>query len=364
MSVEKDISKRVYIVKDNVIIIPFRDEGLQILAYGREFVFRGKVATVLIPRILQFVDGVNTVAQVCEKVIAACGPIVDANVITQTIRSLEQQSLLREASPSPALAAGDADKFRAQLGFFSAFEPNGNHYQAKVRQHRLGIFVVGDMAQPMARAVAPLGIGEVVMFQHGQPNAGNIGDIACHALTSLDADQLQALVDRHRLTYLVGATAAVTCRLWQGLNQVCLRAQVPLTRVEVSPLRSEIGPTVLPGRSACYQCFDLRRQSLKINYEEYKNLEAHLGKNDALPPFIVHPLFLEMSAGMAAYEIMRVMSGFFYPQTYNQVMSCDFLTMEIAKNPILKLPRCPACSPVNQRPLKLAYPKVYGGGQA
>ncbi len=362
MSVEKDISRRVYVVKDNVIIIPFRDEGLQILAYGREFVFKGKVATVLIPRILQFVDGQHSVAEVCDKVIAACGPIVEASVITQTIRSLEQQSLLREAAPIPLLAPDEREKFRAQLDFFAAFENNGNVYQARLKQHHLGLFVVGDMAETIARAVAPLGIGNITLFQHGREAAGKVGEIVCHPLTSLDSEHLLTLVQQHKLSYVAGVAAAVTCRLWESLNQVCLAAQLPMTRVEVAPLRSEIGPTVLPGRSACYQCFDLRRQSLKISYDEYKNLEAHLHKNDSLRPFVVHPLFVETTASMAAYEIMRVMSGYFYPQTYNQVVQFDFLTMEIVKHPVLKLPRCPACSPVNRKPMKEAYPKAYGGG--
>lgn len=360
---EKDISSRVYALKDNVVIIPFRDEGLQILAYGREFIFKGRVATALIPCVLKHMHGEETVAQVCDKVCGELGTIVEKDVVVKTIKSLEQQSLLREVSAPPSLPLQITEKFREQLDFFAAFEKSGNAYQARLQAGHVGVFALGEMTEPMLRALLPLGIGQVSLFTYRTEAPAHLdAGIRHHSLPDLELSHLIATVSELKLTHIVGVASAISSQLWENLNALAFHYKIPMTRVELGPLRAEIGPTVLPGRSACYHCFDLRRRSLKINYEEYKNLETHLGKEETLPPFRVHPLFREITAGLAACEIMRVVSGYFYPQTYNQVILVDFFTLELSKNQVLKIPRCPVCSPINQKPMKEVYPKILGGG--
>ena len=122
-----------------------------------------------------------------------------------------------------------------------------------------------------------------------------------------------------------------------------------------------ICPTVLPGRTACYSCFELRKQSLKVHYDEYLNLSAHLKENETLKHFKVHSTFLSTACNMACYEIMRIIARHFYPQTYNQVLSFNFFSMELEKKQVLKLPRCPICSLLNQKAPKERYERLYAG---
>jgi hypothetical protein len=49
-------------------------------------------------------------------------------------------------------------------------------------------------------------------------------------------------------------------------------------------------------------------------------------------------------AGIASLEIIKDLSGLTPPLTYNAQLEINLLSMEFALHPVLKLPRCPACT--------------------
>ena len=339
--------------------IPFRDEGLQILAYGREFILKGQVARALVPVLLKLLDGHSCVEEICKKAMQEVDPPVSQDVLTHTLKTLEQYSIIQEQTPDVPFLLQDS--FREQLDFFSVFEKNAFQYQSRLQQGHLGLFVVGPIAEPFLRSLRPLGIGKITLFSTESELKEPLGEGIVHCpLKSIDYEHLEEIIGS-QITYLAGASLAITHRLWQGLNRAAIALKIPMTRLEISPLSAEIGPTVLPGSTACYHCFELRKASLKTHYEEYENLSAYLKNNESLPHFAVHPLFRETACNLAAYEVMRVMSRYFYPQTYNQVLSLNFFSLEIEKNTVLKIPRCPVCSAVAHKPMKERYEREYAG---
>ena len=93
-----------------------------------------------------------------------------------------------------------------------------------------------------------------------------------------------------------------------------------------------IGPAVIPGQSACYLCFELRRRA---------NLASHPapdGDAAAAPG----PLAACVGS-LLALEAVRLVSRLAPLQSIGRIMLLDFFAPEISSRRILRLPNCPDC---------------------
>lgn len=110
-----------------------------------------------------------------------------------------------------------------------------------------------------------------------------------------------------------------------------------------------VGPTMVPRRSACFECFETRvtmnlRQS--ASYLEYK---AALAKGQVLaadPPVL--SAMTAMLASHAALETINYLhTGTNF--TIEKVLGIHLPTMEIAFSEVLPMPGCAACAPAPDR---------------
>lgn len=104
-----------------------------------------------------------------------------------------------------------------------------------------------------------------------------------------------------------------------------------------------VGPTFIPGTTACYECLEKRiLMNLKEakNYIDYKNLlSAGKVKMGKMP----HGYAIDgILASHLAFEIMNLrLAGNNF--TRNKMLSIYLPTMEMAFNEVLKVPGCPVC---------------------
>jgi bacteriocin biosynthesis cyclodehydratase domain-containing protein len=93
-----------------------------------------------------------------------------------------------------------------------------------------------------------------------------------------------------------------------------------------------IGPAVLPGQSACYRCFQSRREAnVPLLQTTVTNGWGFVG-----------PLAACVGS-LLALETLRLISGVARPQTLGRVLRVDFLAAEMTSSRVLRLPNCPAC---------------------
>lgn len=110
-----------------------------------------------------------------------------------------------------------------------------------------------------------------------------------------------------------------------------------------------VGPTVIPKRSACYECFETRvAMNLRetAGYLRYKNALAH-GVVVAGEQPLIAPLRNLLGSHVALETINYVHTGSAF--TVEKVLSIYLPTMEIAYQEVLRLPGCPACGPLPER---------------
>ena len=108
-----------------------------------------------------------------------------------------------------------------------------------------------------------------------------------------------------------------------------------------------IGPLVIPGETACYECFYRRLLSHLEEPEMFRTIEAHnLGGQRIVSH---HPLMLSALADLAAFEILRHFSEVLDHEP-GTLLEVRFLARRMDGRRVMKLPRCPTCSPLVTKP--------------
>jgi bacteriocin biosynthesis cyclodehydratase domain-containing protein len=108
-----------------------------------------------------------------------------------------------------------------------------------------------------------------------------------------------------------------------------------------------VGPLVLPGRSACFECTLLRRAAAV----EYTDDAASLF-DDAPPP--PTPWFVDALAAATAVAVALQWIGCLDPRLPGEVRIVDAGQLAVSAERVLRVPRCPLCSPTAR--LGAAYP--------
>lgn len=139
--------------------------------------------------------------------------------------------------------------------------------------------------------------------------------------------------------YVVHATDRPTHQTGRRINDLAHEAGVPWISGRLWGLDGQVGPTVLPGRSACYECF-FRRALGSMNAADASNSGSHAVPPSATPrPLRPHARII---AGWLATDLLRMMANG-TGITVGGVVHFDFHDMTVEPNPVLKLPGCSTC---------------------
>ncbi len=130
-----------------------------------------------------------------------------------------------------------------------------------------------------------------------------------------------------------------------ALNKAALRVGVPWSLVCFDGYEGWVGPTFVPGQSACFNCF---RRRLFAGAAEPKHVFADPGvKVHRLPaPWSIgfeSSAWVSLIASMFAMDVIAVMKGNGF--TVNHVLIVHRLNLTFQRESILRLPRCQECSP-------------------
>jgi ribosomal protein S12 methylthiotransferase accessory factor len=130
----------------------------------------------------------------------------------------------------------------------------------------------------------------------------------------------------------------------EAVNAAALRTGTTWCAAQVVGGVGLLGPTVIPHQSACYTCYQLRRNA---NLDEVEGVLAFEAQLRQLPTvrtgFIAARPLAAILGGLLALEAVRLLSGFGLPQTVSQVLRVDFLGERPSMHRLLRFPRCPSC---------------------
>jgi bacteriocin biosynthesis cyclodehydratase domain-containing protein len=162
------------------------------------------------------------------------------------------------------------------------------------------------------------------------------------------AERLAAVAD-WRDSVLVFAGSRVDPVRANVLNRVALHLGTPWIHGALDGPFVYIGPTFLPGATACYACFESRVLMNLTNADGYLRYKRAMAT--ATPGAGPMPLLPALSALLVAHLALEAINlahtGTAY--TAGNVLGVYLPTWEFTVNEVLALPGCPACGPVSPR---------------
>jgi bacteriocin biosynthesis cyclodehydratase domain-containing protein len=269
------------------------------------------------------------------------------------LAELVRRGLVAQVALDVAIAVDADGPIAAQVRFLANFlplsdgppesgrmaQPSGIEVQARLSEATVVLIGAGQLAARTSAQLARAGVGALTTF-----HAGNDLDSGC-------IDQLASALD--------GIDLAVVCpdlhqvSLLRAVNKLCLELGRTWTSARTLGSRVEVGPTIVPGDTACFGCYEHRRESNDPGYPE----DAERAERLALEGLTTGRLAVEAADGILAAEVLKLASGFSRPMTYGALFSLDLVTLESGLHPVLKIPRCATCgAPARNRPTTSVWP--------
>lgn len=224
----------------------------------------------------------------------------------------------------------------------------------------------GRTAEPVATGVVLLGDTDLCERTASLLPAEVTGDVLIPGADHPVRSRLDALVPAVLHDGLAFEEAVETLRPWQDsylllvertvdpvraqlLNRLTRAAGIDWTYAAVDGPFLFVGPTMVAGRSACFECFETRvtmnlRES--AGYQRYKAALARSAVLAGAPP-VYGPVQSLLCSHLAMEATNYLSCGSTF--TIEKVLGCYLPSMEIAYQEVLPLPGCPGCGPVPER---------------
>lgn len=131
-------------------------------------------------------------------------------------------------------------------------------------------------------------------------------------------------------------------------NRLALQHGWHMLPVMLSSLRGRIGPYIVPPAAPCYECLIGRENANLNDPAEERALDDHAHETQLTTAAYTESMLMSL-AGMAAMELSKLVGGLMLFPT-GELLDIAFLEPSIRRHAVLKIPRCPSCSPTEWRP--------------
>lgn len=265
-------------------------DGVFLLSERDTHVLEGGALEQLVP----LLDGRRTV----DDIVRACSAFLPAHTVHEALNLLHRAGHLADSDPALQLPF---EAYWSELGVDGAYAL-AVLANTRVRLESFGSIDPGGLAralQAMGMQVDPAGAVCV------------------------------AVVD----DYLAPALAR--------LNAECLARRMPLLLLKPVGVRLWIGPLILAGQTACWQCLENR---LRGNREVEAYVERRTGQSGPLPLVRARTALGEMQAhAMVATQLARWIVTGRNPELESRVLVADLMTFSFEFHQVVRQPQCRAC---------------------
>jgi bacteriocin biosynthesis cyclodehydratase domain-containing protein len=324
---------------------------------GRGVALKPAGGSDLLPRLLDLLDGSRSVDEIVESLGG-----FDPRLVLSSLASLQELGLLEDAFDDPQ--AGDArdEVRRDQRLLLSHLTSDVAAALETLAASKVVIVGHGAIALALADMLVACGVGHVQTSPpegeavDAAPGVMSLGAPPSSAEHSFFLDE--AAPQRQSPTFgdaVDGASLVVAALdhpdpdLLDTLNKACLERSVPLLPIVLVGWESHLGPTCIPGETACVHCASLRVKANLSHYQQYVLYEDSMRRRPGDHPFGRLPHFPEMLAGMAATEAVKLITSCYPPSTHGRLVITDLLLQESEAHDVLRVPRCPACGRIGRR---------------
>lgn len=269
-----------------------------------------------------------------------------------------------EAPPAAPLEPDVAARFDRQLPYFAERgEPAA--IQRGLGDARVVVLGCGGLGTWVLGALASAGVGEFVLVDADHVELSNLNRQILYpadAVGGPKVDAARAWVERFDPSIRVrtvpryvrgaddlapllsGATVLVQAAdqpaydIFRWVDEACVAAGVPFITSGQYPPLIKVGPTYVPGVTACYECHE---RELRAEFPLYEELAAYRQEQH------VSATTLGPASGivgtMVAMEVVHLLAGFRPLATEGRTLLLDMGTFDARWETVDRDPDCPRC---------------------
>ncbi|HWT06404.1 MAG TPA: TOMM precursor leader peptide-binding protein, partial [Xanthomonadales bacterium] len=136
-------------------------------------------------------------------------------------------------------------------------------------------------------------------------------------------------------------------KLLSAWNDVAFKNGWTFLPVVLQDLIGFVGPLVVPGETACFECFLARRDSSAAPSLHARAAESHAFGGQSISAY--HPSMTSVLGDVAAIELTKFFGNLWPSEVVNRTIEINLLAGKMESHRVLKIPRCRTCSPLNER---------------
>jgi ribosomal protein S12 methylthiotransferase accessory factor len=307
---------------------------------GHTVYVRSSLPRDVLRELLHALDGTRSIPEL------AAQYEVTAEIIGRTVEELYRVGVLTNGVPPTPLAMFLTHVLRSSAD--KAYEAITNGQVTVVGGSVLG--------HELVRVLALDGVGRIrwidVDSQGASASEAFEEGERCAKIEILrgDTSVLEALLEQGSAQeLLVAAHEDPQTLVDESVNRFAVSRGLRCLRLDISGADIILGPTVLPGQTACWACLRERRLGHVADPAVLQAFEQYLMETPRRHPFGYSWSLLVLAAGLAASEVLRLLIEPFcerpvlLPQTYGTQIVLSPLRGEWQSHHVLRLPRCRVC---------------------
>ena len=120
---------------------------------------------------------------------------------------------------------------------------------------------------------------------------------------------------------------------------------VQMFPVALSNLIGWVGPVVVPGETPCYECLRARQNANIVNPDLMRAIESVASEGQLCNGF--HPSMSNLVAELAVLELTKCYGRGMASYQVGTLVRVNTALPQVTTHKVLKVPRCPVCSPLN-----------------
>lgn len=158
----------------------------------------------------------------------------------------------------------------------------------------------------------------------------------------LDYDQWAKQLEPESIGCLVATSDFGGMHLMRVWNQYCVEHRIHFLPIVLQDLVGYVGPLVVPGETACFECLRARQNSHMPDPELQRAAEYESFAGQRATGF--HPAMASILGDLAALELTRFYGGWAPQRIVGTLIEANLLSPEVKARKVLKIPRCQVCS--------------------
>lgn len=208
--------------------------------------------------------------------------------------------------------------------------------QTLVRQNWQGLEVV-DFS--MLRNIGEFGVEDSPDLEQGAWPKG--------APQPKSYGEWSAMIEETGTDLIVAASDFGGPQLMLDWNEYCVGHGIPFMPILLNRGRGTVGPIIVPGECACYECLQIRENANMEKPDLMRKIDAEAFKGQLFNAS--HPAMTEIVSNIAAMELTKFLD---LPWAWKKdsIIDINLLTNHFRSSTVWKVPRCSICGSGSFRP--------------